>query len=133
MPTVQVEAQLSFDELLEAVGQLSSSELEQFVHRVIALQARRKAPSLPQAEVELLLRINRGIPPDIQERYDELIAKRRAETLTPDEYSELLRLGDEVEKLEAKRVEYLAELARLRKTSLTALMEDLGISAPPYD
>ncbi|MBS1253352.1 MAG: hypothetical protein MAG451_02401 [Anaerolineales bacterium] len=133
MPTVQVEAQLSSDELLEAVGQLSLSELEQFVHRVIALQARRKAPSLPQAEVELLLRINRGIPPDIQERYDELIAKRRAETLTPDEYSELLRLGDEVEKLEARRVEYLAELARLRKTSLTALMEDLGISAPPHD
>ena len=132
MPTVQVEAQLSFDELLKAVEQLSLPELEQFVLQVIALQARRKAPSLPQDEAKLLLKINQGVPPDIQKRYDELIAKRRAETLTPDEHSELLRLTDQVEETEAKRMEYMAELARLRKTSLTALMKDLGIRPPAY-
>lgn len=132
MPVVQVEAQLPTDELLRAVGQLNQSDLEQFVSQVIALRARRQASGLPRIESELLLKVNEGVPSDIQARYSELIAKRQAETLTPDEYEELLRLTRQVEKLEVRRVEYLAELARLRGTSLTALMEDLGIRPPTY-
>ena len=132
MSTVRVEAQLPTDELLKAVGQLSQPELEQFVFQVIALRARRKAPSLPRAESELLLKINQGASPDVQKRYGELIAKRRAETLTPDEYNELLRLTEQTEALEARRVEYLAELARLRNTTLAALMKDFGIRKPAY-
>jgi hypothetical protein len=134
MPIVQVEAQLSLstDELLKAVGQLNPSELEKFAFRVLALEAQRKAPSLPRAEADLLLKINQGVPPEVQERYDELIAKRRVESLTPDEYDELLRLTDQIENAEARRLEHLAELARLRKTSLTALMETLGIRIPAY-
>ncbi len=132
MPTVQVNAQLSTDDLMQAVKQLSSSELEGFVWKIIALQAHQKAPGLSKDESELLLKINRGLPPDIQERYDELIAKRQSETLTPGEYDELLRLTDQVEKLDAERIEHLKELAHLRQTSLTALMENLHIRTPAY-
>ncbi len=132
MPVIQVEAQVPTAELLKAVGQLSQPDLEQFVSQVIALRAKRNAPSLPRVESELLLKINEGVPPDIQKRYNELIAKRQAEILTPGEYEELLRLTQQVEKLEVRRVEYLAELARLRGTSLTALMENLGIRPPAY-
>ncbi len=130
MPVVQIEAQLSTDELLEAVRQLSEPELEQFASEVIAMTAQRKAPSLPQSEAELLLKINQGLPPEVRTRYDELAAKREEETLTPEEHAELLQLSHEIEMLEAKRVAYLAELARLRHTSLTILMENLGIRAP---
>ncbi|MBM3130730.1 MAG: STAS/SEC14 domain-containing protein [Chloroflexi bacterium] len=129
---MQVEAQVPTDELLKAVGRLSQPDLEQFVFQVIALRAKRQTAGLPRAESELLLKINEGVPSDIQTRYNELMTKRRAETLTPNEYEELLRLTQQVEKLEARRVEYLAELARLRGTSLTALMENLGIRAPAY-
>ena len=132
MPTVQVKTQLSLDELLKAVGQLSLPELEHFAQQVIALWAKRKAPALPQAEAELLLKINQGLPNDLQRRYNELIAKRQAETLTSDENRELLRLTDHAEKLEASRVECMAELARIRNTSLDALMKELGIQAPAY-
>jgi hypothetical protein len=62
MPTVQVEANLSFDDLLQATQQLSGPELEKFVGQVVALQAHRRAPSLSQSETELLLKINQGIP-----------------------------------------------------------------------
>jgi len=132
MPVVQVEAQLPTDELLKAVGQLNQSDLEQFVSQVIALRAKRQAPSLTQVESDLLLKINEGVPSGVQARYNELIAKRRAETLTPDEYEELLRLTRQVEKLETRRVEYLAKLARLRGTSMTALMKNLGIRPPAH-
>ena len=132
MSIVQVEARLSTDELLKAAGHLGQTELEQFALQIIALRARRQAPSLPRAEAELLLKINQGLPPEVQKRCDELVAKRRAESLTSDEYNELLRLTDQIENLEARRIEYLAELARLRQASLTELMDDLGIRPPAY-
>jgi hypothetical protein len=132
MPTIQVKAELTANELLLAVQQLGKKELEQFVYQVVNLRAKREAPSLPKAEAELLKKINRGIPKDIRERYKVLIEKRRDEELTPKEYKELLKLSDEVEKIEAQRVEYLAEMAMLRQTSMADLMKSLGIQAPAY-
>ena len=68
-----------------------------------------------------------GIPPHLQERYDLLITKRRADTLTDDEYQELLELSDRIEAIDVKRLEYLSELAKLRQTSLTALIQELQL------
>ena len=132
MSVVQVQAQLPTDELLKAVGQLSQPELERFVSQILALRAQRQAPTVSQREAELLQTINQGVPAEIQQRYDELIAKRRAETLTSEEYKELLHLTSEIERLAVKRLEYLAELARIRQTSLRDLMAQLGIPAPTY-
>ena len=111
MPVVQVEAQLSPDKLFAAVKQLSEPELEQFALELNALIAKRKAPSLPQAESELLLKINQGMASGVQQQYEELIAKRQAETLTSDEYDELLDLTQQIEDSEAQRLAFLAELA----------------------
>jgi len=61
---------------------------------------------------------------------NELIAKRRAETLTPDEHAALIALSDQIEDLNARRVECLAELARLRQLSLSELMQQLGLKLP---
>ncbi|MFM8004299.1 MAG: STAS/SEC14 domain-containing protein, partial [Dolichospermum sp.] len=81
---------------------------------------------------ELLLKINQGIPLDIQKDYNNLIAKRDAETLTNHEYKELLNLTQQIEKQQAQRIEYLAELASLRGISLNTLMENLGIPTQSY-
>jgi hypothetical protein len=82
------------------------------------------------SETELLLKINTSIPADLQTRCDALIAKRQAETLTPDEHQELIHLTDQIGELNVRRLEHLTELARLRQTSLTALMKDLEIQTP---
>ena len=131
MTIVHVEARLSSEDLLKAIEQLETAELERFVERLIDLKAQRSAPSLSPRETELLAKINRGLPSDLAVRSEELIQKRRARTLSADEYVELLRLSDQVEHLEAERVEALAELARLRGTPLSKLMAELGIQAPP--
>jgi hypothetical protein len=130
MPTVQVEAHLSPDDLLRAVQQLESPELEQFLARVVALRAQRQAPHLAQAETELLVKINRGLPDDLRQRHDSLAAKRDQETLTPDEHAELLRLTAQIEQLQADRIAALSALAELRGKPLTGLMDDLGLRAP---
>ncbi|MBW4645234.1 MAG: hypothetical protein KME23_19945 [Goleter apudmare HA4340-LM2] len=53
MSTVKVEVQLSAEDLLKAIEQLSQVDLEQFVSQVLALQARRKAVNLPPVEAEI--------------------------------------------------------------------------------
>jgi len=132
MASVQVKAQLTYDELLRAVEQLNPPDLEKFVSQVISLRARKKAKGFSKSETELFLKINQKIDPKLQKRFDELTSKRRAETLTSGEYKELLKLTDEIEKFDVKRVEYLAELAQLRNTTLSELMKELGIQTPEY-
>jgi hypothetical protein len=130
MPTIHIDAQVSPDELLTAVDQLGTTELDRFVSRVLSLQARRKAPSLPPEEEALIVEINRGLPADVHDRLRLLDEKRADETLTPEEHAELLRLVDQLEDLQVQRVEKLSRLARLRGVSLTALMDTLGIRPP---
>jgi hypothetical protein len=127
MPTVKIEAQLSKEDLLEAVQQLNLPELEQFVQDIIAIKAKQQAPHLSKDETELLLKINQGISQNIQKRYQFLIKKRNQETLTEHEYKELLQLTDKVEIHQAQRLDYLVQLAQLRQISLTDLMTQLEI------
>ncbi|MTJ15121.1 STAS/SEC14 domain-containing protein [Anabaena sp. UHCC 0187] len=129
---MKVEVQFSSEDLLKAVGQLSQSDLRKFISQAIAIQAQRTTSSLMQRESELLLKINQGIPLDIQQYYHDLIAKRDAEILTNDEYRELLGLTEQIEKQQVQQIEYLAELASLKGIALNTLMENLGIQTQSY-
>ena len=88
MPTIQVEAHLSSRDLLKAAEQLDPAEFQQFVTDVLGLRASRQTPRLSAAESELLLIVNRALPEEFQGRYRDLIAKRRQQILTGEEYSE---------------------------------------------
>jgi hypothetical protein len=125
-------AELTADQLLKEASQLSRQELDQFVSKIISLRAQRTAPSLPGKEAELLRRINLGVPTSLQERFADLAKKRDAEALTPEEHEELKGLTLEAERIEADRIRDLSELASLRGTTLSALMESLGLGAPGY-
>jgi hypothetical protein len=133
MPIVQIEAELSLDALACAASQLSGPDLDRFVAQMIALRGQRSAPSLPKEEADLLLQINQAPPSDVASPYRELVAKRRAGTLTPEEHEPLIELSEEMENWNVRRVECLAELARRRGVSLTDLMQQLGIEPPPYE
>jgi hypothetical protein len=132
MPAIQVRSQVSLDELLNGIAQLETQELDHLINRALTLRARRIAPSLRQSETKLLRKINRGLPPTIQQRYNDLTVKRREETLTPAEHDELLTLIDRIERADAERAQALTNLAQLREVPVTALMTELGIQPPSY-
>jgi hypothetical protein len=123
MPKVHVTSQIEIDldEVLQGLARLGTTELEQFTDRVIALQAQRRAPSLPQNETKLLQQINRGLPADIRQRCDALNAKLHDETITTQEHEELLTLIDRIELADAERMQHLIALARLRRVSVDTL------------
>lgn len=81
-------------------------------------------------ESTLLQKINRGLPTTVQRRYDELQAKLHAETISTDEYQELLKLIEKAELADAARLQALLELAQLRQVSLGEVMNQLGIHSP---
>ncbi len=91
-----------------------------------------KVPRLSKKETELFLRINRTLPPEKQERYDELSQKREDETLTDDEHAELLKFVDELVTIWTDRLQAVVDLAKLRRLSPRELMKQLGIEPRAY-
>jgi len=117
-------------DVLYWTNQWCIKELDQFIKQVILISAQKKSPSFSNQETDLFLKINNGIPFELQQKYNRLIDKRDKSELTKNEYKELLRITDKVEQLEAKRIKYLSQLAKLRKTTLSNLMRDIGIKEP---
>lgn len=121
---------LSTEQILSAMEQLTPAELEKLVPHVIALGAARRAPHLEPEESKLLERINEALPTELMARLCDLEAKRDNSSLSEAEAEELLTLSDRAEQVHAERLEALADLARLRGTTLTAVMDQLGIRFP---
>jgi hypothetical protein len=127
---ISIEVEMSQAQLLKAVEQLSGPELEVFLNQALALRARHENPCLSGQESELMLQISQAILPDMQSRFDELVAKRQGLTLTEAEQVELLQLTGQIEQQDAQRVEALGRLGLLRGRSLPEIMQDLGITPP---
>ncbi len=86
-----------------------------------------RAKRLPDAEADLLQKINQSLSQISWLRYRELLAKRQAETLTPTEQVELIAFSDQIEEANVQRMTYVAALAQLRKTTMPTLMKELGL------
>lgn len=129
MPTIQIET----DELLKAALQLPQVELEQFVRRLFALKARERTSVLSEREAELLDQIYQRLPDDTQQRLNELIKKRQAYTITPDELQELIELTDQAEAFDVARLELMSELAHLRNVPLEQMIRQLGLKRVAHD
>jgi hypothetical protein len=86
---------------------------------------------LPPAEAGLLERINEALPEATWARYDALKEKRDQGTLTDVEHAELIGLVNEVEIWNARRLEAVAELARLRGVPFPDMVRQLGLGPRP--
>ena len=105
MNTVQVAIKLSSDDLLTAIAQLGTSELEAFSIQINTLVAQRKFLNNPE---QLLQKIHQPIPQTLQHQITDLIKKREAEILTEEEHQEFIHLTQQVELLNVDRITHLA-------------------------
>ena len=112
MATVQFKSEISIklDQLLTGVAQLNTPDLEQLLMQVQKVLAQRQNPSLPALKIELLQKINQALPEEIQQKYNDLNAKMRSKTITPDEHQDLLKLIDVVEQADGDRLQNLIQL-----------------------
>ena len=133
MTTVQFKSEISIelDQLLTGVAQLDTLDLEQLLIQIQQVLAHRQNPSLPALELELLQKINQALPEEIQQKYNDLSAKMRSQTVTPEEHQDLLKLIDIVEQADGDRLQNLIKLSQLRNISLAELMQQLQIQPQP--
>jgi hypothetical protein len=81
------------------------------------------------SEAELIETINRPLDSTLRKRYEVLMARRVAETLTPAEYEELQTLTDAVEGDHLRRWECVAKLAALRGQSPQEIATQFGLES----
>jgi len=85
---------------------------------------------LSAEESRLMQEINRGLSEATWKRHRELNQRRRDETISPDELSELVSLNDLIEEYRVRRLRFVGELAKLRGTTLDALMTEMQLWGP---
>ncbi len=115
-----VNLEVTTENLLNAVAQMPESEFIRFVEKVKEIRIKRK----PLAENDLIHKINTIYSAEKRQRYNRLYEKFKEENITPKEHKELLKLNDEFEILNAERLEYLGELAKLREQPFEKVVKE---------
>lgn len=117
-----------FDALLRGLPQLSERELERLAQATAFIRARAKAESLDAAETNLLLKIDQcTIPQTLKAQYARLAETQDRRSLSPSEQAQLADVIDQMELINAERLNYLIQLANLRQITLDALMDQLEL------
>lgn len=119
--------EITTENLLNAVAQMPEREYEKFIQKANKLRKKNLTDKKSRKETDLLLKINTIFPTDKRERYNELYARFRENNLNETEHQELLQLNEEFEILNAKRIKYVGELAKLRHQTLEEVIADLQI------
>jgi hypothetical protein len=131
--TITVDIGAELESRLRHEAAMQGLDPGQFIVNVVRARLESQNTSAPHLDAEqsrLLEEINQGLSRTDWSRYYELVSQRQAGTLADDEYAELTALSNRIEELNSHRMERLAELARLRGTSLPELLDQLGITPP---
>ena len=119
--------------LLKDVAQMPLPEIERFVQSVNALITQRKSTDKTYQDRLLLRKINETILGTTKtKRYQLLVQKLEAETISDSEYKEFMQLAEEEETIRYERLTYIVELAQIRSITLPQLMENLGLNPPKF-
>jgi hypothetical protein len=125
MPTLEITLDARTAQHLHTLSKLKGRADSEVAATLLSDALRDNAA--PLGETELLARISRGWEPELWDRFHDLSAKRRDETLTDAEYAELAQLTEERDLLNAERLSNLIALANLRGVDLTTVMTQLDI------
>ncbi len=117
------------DELIEEIKRSQDKELDAFLERAWLVRAERSRPHLDAAQTNLLHQINATLPRDQQEQIAVLNQKMLDKQLTEPEHLELIALSQEAEKVQARRLEAVLELSKIRGVTPKQMLKKLGIAA----
>lgn len=132
--TIQLNVTSELERQLKKVADQMGLTPDTYIMRLLQkdLQTHAVPSRLSPEESKLLKQINASLSAIEWERYRALLNKRDAEELKAQEQVELVALSDEIEEANAQRMKAVAELARLRKITVPALAEALGLSSSTH-
>lgn len=121
--SITLQLGLDLEKKLQKITTQKGINLEQFVAQLL----KEHLKNTPTEEEELLEKIQQGIAIDKWQRYYELKEKRIEETLTEEEYQELIMIYNIIEEANAERMLNLVQLSQLKDIPVRKLMKELGI------
>ncbi|MBI5825533.1 MAG: hypothetical protein HZB18_16000 [Chloroflexi bacterium] len=128
--TIHLNVTSELERQLNKVAKQMGLTPDTYIMRVLQqeLQKRSAPARLSAEESALVQQINASLSAVKWEQYRTLLAKRDNETLTKSEQEELIILSDQIEEANVRRIKAVAELARVRNTTIPALVTSLGLS-----
>jgi hypothetical protein len=129
MQTVHVNngLQTGFDDLVQSVSRLNTTELTTFFEKLNHTLSGQKSLSSFGDEAVLLKQIQAIFPASVLRRFKELQTKKYAQSITQKEQEEMVAITDFIEEKSAERVVLLGELAKIRQISLSDLAKQLQL------
>ena len=115
--------QISVSELLTNVGRLNTRDFEIFFIEIQSLYGQKITATSTVTENKLLKQIKSRLTSSKQIRFEYLIARRDARTITEQEFNELLKLTDDIEKNDLLRLKRISKLADLKRMTLPEVVQ----------
>lgn len=127
MQTIEIQKgiRVGYEDLLNGVSGMDTSDLEKLMDSVAHILAGRKHQSPTEREQELLKRIESVVPEFVRERYKRLHEKLQKEKISETEQAELLQIVAFMGEMAVVRLHLMSELAALRQVSLKEVAEQL--------
>ncbi|MEL6250373.1 MAG: hypothetical protein AAFR87_00065 [Bacteroidota bacterium] len=119
----------SLGKLFKKFEELSPTEVDIVLEKLLSIRASQKAPALGRQETALMQQINDGLSEEELEELEALIARRDAEEISEIELQRLIQLTEKMEQLNVERMELIVELSSIRNMSIRDLMKELDIRA----
>ena len=82
MTTIHLNSEVDIESLMQGMGTLNHSELENVLLRIGIMLAQKKAPNLPEREATLLIEINQSPDESVLQRYASLKQRMQENTLS---------------------------------------------------
>jgi hypothetical protein len=129
MQTIEIQkgVRIGFEDLINGVSELDTSDLEKLVDTMGHILAGRKNASPAEREKELLKELENVVPDFVRHRYKELHTNLQKEKISGPEHQELLQIIDFMEERAITRIHLMAELAALRQISLKQVAQQLRV------
>jgi len=132
MLTAVAKPKITPAQVIEDMTRLTARQLGTVIEKAALIRLKKTTRVLSERESELLRVINHGLSVEKSAKLEALRHKLSQEAITRREREQLLRLTDELERLGAERLKALMELAAIRKTTVTKLMNEIGMTEAAY-
>ncbi len=126
MSTLTIELDQATEQNLSHISAKEGTAIEQVAAHLLANATHSDKRLTPQ-EINLLRVAREELSDTHWKRYRKLSRKRRAETITLEEYAELLESGNQIEVHHARRLKAVWELSQLWGCGFEELMKLLGV------
>jgi hypothetical protein len=118
---------LGLTEILEGIAKLEVEEIELFLKEVAGVLAlKKRGKGNVEEEADLVKKIKATYPSELKEQYEKLYKKMENEGISTEEEKRLIEISDKLETYDAKRLQYLLSLAKLRGQDLTHVLKEFS-------